>query len=92
MLIKLALTLGITAFAGGSDTETFQCEVTPLAEYGFEQVSNDHPEYVCVNPNDYTDFIILESPHELDTGDMMRVELENGEVVSQHRLESLNSL
>src|SRR5699024_11707613 len=62
MLIKLVLALGLSSTFAGSDAETFQCEVIPLAGYGFEQVSNDHSEYVCVHPNDYTDFIIVESP------------------------------
>jgi len=92
MLIKLVLALGLSSTFAGSDAETFQCEVIPLAGYGFEQVSNDHSEYVCVHPNDYTDFIIVESPNGLDTGDIMQVELKNGEVVSQHRVKSLNSL
>ncbi|MDY0395398.1 hypothetical protein ACFSMW_13385 [Virgibacillus halophilus] len=83
MLIKLALTIGLLAvFPAG--TETFQCEIAALDDYGFEQVG-EHQEYVCVNPNDYTDFVVIENDSPLDIGDMMNLELDNGKVVDQHR-------
>lgn len=37
---------------------SFTCEIVPLEKYGFEQVS-ESKEYVCKNPNDKADFVIL---------------------------------
>lgn len=55
------------------DTEVFYCEVASLGEYGFSQISN-HDEYVCKNPNDKTDFIILVDEHNnISINDNMQV-------------------
>lgn len=93
MLIKLAFALGLSTFIGSSN-EIFECEVAPLDDYGFVQ-SGEHPEYVCMNSHEDTDFIVIEdeglSP--LDIGDGMKLELnEHGEVLNQYRVKSLNSL
>lgn len=96
MLIKLALALGLSTFIG-SNTEVFECEVVPLDDYGFVQLG-EHPEYVCVNPDNDADFIIIEDEallgeDQLNIGDGMKVELnEHGEVLNQYRVKSLNSL
>lgn len=89
MLIKLALTIGLLATYPA--TETFECEVATLDDYGFVQFG-ERPEYICVSPDDDTDFIVIESEFSLDIGDTMKVELINGEVVKQYRIKSLNSL
>ena len=86
MLIKLAILISLFS----PTTEILECTVKPLDDYGFVQ-TGDNPEYVCVNPDGYTDFIVIEddAPVTLDIGDMMRVELRNDEVISQYRVKSL---
>ena len=39
-------------------SELLYCEVEPLEAHGFVQMG-DYPEYVCVNPADYTDFVVV---------------------------------
>lgn len=94
MLIKLALAAGLLATYPAA--ETFECEVAPLEDYGFVQFG-ERPEYICVSPDDDTDFIVIEDKGflniaTLNIGDTMKVELKDDEVVKQYRIKSLNSL
>jgi len=70
LLIGLNLILAITIsailiYVGSSvhealTNEVLTCEVQSLEKHGFSQVSEKYPEYVCVNPGNYTDFVIIE--------------------------------
>ena len=59
--------------AGENTTRTISCEVEPLEDHGFTQMA-DNPEYVCVNPNDFTDFIVVEDKEgTIEPGDVLSV-------------------
>lgn len=84
--MKLLITAIIagSALIGGatSGNETLTCEIEPLETYGFEQFS-DSTEYVCVNSNDFTDFIIVEDENdEYHVGNTLKVTLKHDEVTS----------
>lgn len=62
-------------------TDVLYCEVTDLAEYGFEQAS-EHDEYVCANQADFTYFRIIEDKDGIvEIGDEILLGLDqNGDV------------
>lgn len=45
--------VGIINFSGLT-----MCNVTDLKDYDFEQIGETQ-EYVCVSPNDHTDFVVI---------------------------------
>lgn len=51
--------LALSLFTQPTESETLTCKVQPLSDYGFIQVSNC-PEYVCANPLNKADFIVIE--------------------------------
>lgn len=60
--------------------EALSCEVQPLEDHGFVQLS-EHREYVCVNEDDFTDFVIIEDEHsQHEVGDELTVILRWNEV------------
>lgn len=58
---------------GENTTRTISCEVEPLDDHGFAQMA-DNPEYVCVNPDDFTDFVVVEDKEgTFELGDVLSV-------------------
>ena len=81
MILKIIITLmSLTS----PNNEVLSCNVQSLEAHSFIQTS-EQQEYVCVNHNDYTDFIIIEDENNsINLNDNLIIELnEYDEVVSQ---------
>ncbi len=84
VVVVMAITVALVT--SHSNTERLSCEVTPLDQYGFVQVS-EFDEYVCANPDDKADFAIIADEHgEYSLGDTLDVTLnEHGEILAVSR-------
>lgn len=71
----IGVKIGISTMFGYGANEIVVCNVESLEEHDFIQLS-DNKEYVCINENDFTDFIILEDRYdEFRINDTVKVEL-----------------
>lgn len=77
------LLLALTLFTQPTETETLSCTVQPLSTQGFIQVSGNQ-EYICANPFNKADFIIIEDPNnEYNLDDSLYIMLDkDGDITS----------
>lgn len=85
--ILIGAAIALNLFNNQSTTEVLKCEVVPLEEYGFIQIS-EHQEYVCQNSNNVADFVVIEDMlDQYKVGDNLRVELnKHGELLEMNKI------